>query len=479
MIALHQAAISGVKWSAASQIGRQILLLGTLAALTRLVGPQNFGLLSMAVTVTGLIDLLKDLGTGSAIVQRSECSEALLASTFWLNVAVGLACAAGVGLGAPLAAAYFREPAVTPLLRALSLGFVISSLGLVPLALIQRAIAFRALALIELLAAAIGASVGLAMGLAGMGVWSLVGQSLASAVATSAMAWALSPWRPQPAFAWAEVASIRDYSTGLVGFNLVNYIIRNADYTLVGRYLGALNLGVYTLAYRIMLFPQQNLALVISRVMFPVLSRIEDAADFRRAYLRLARLVIFLAAPAFVALGSLADPLLRAVFGVEWLPTAPLLRILAPVGLLQSLSGTVGLIYQARGRTDWLLRWGLASGLITVSGFIIGLRWGVGGVAASYAVVTLLLAYPVFAVPFRLIALPVGVFVRSLLPALACGAGMLLAIVALRPLAAGLPDLAALTALGGGGGAAYLALSWLLNRSALLELLGMLRRAPR
>ncbi|MEI6776517.1 MAG: MOP flippase family protein [Chloroflexales bacterium] len=474
MTALRQAAVSGVKWTAVSQISRQILLLGTLVLLTRLVGPQNYGLLSMAITVTGFADLLKDLGTGAAIIQRSECDDNLLSSTFWLNLGIGILCTVLIALGAPLAALYFREPGVTPVLRLLSLSFIISSLGLVQLALIQRAIAFRALALIEISAAISGAAVGIGMGLSGMGVWSLVGQTLATTLITTILAWVANPWRPHAHFERSAIETIRSYGAGLVGFNIANYIIRNADYALVGRYLGAVSLGIYTLAYRIMLFPQQSLSLVINRVMFAVLSRIDDEARFRRAYIQLATMIAFLATPIFVLLGALREPLVRAAFGPEWLPAAPLLLMLAPVGLFQSLSGTVGLIYQARARTDWLLRWGVAAGIITVAGFIIGLRWGIFGMATAYAIVTLATSYPVFAIPFRLIGLPVTEFVRELLPAQACGAGMLLVILGLAPLATGLPDLAALALLGATGGAVYLGLSWWLNRAAIHAVARML-----
>ncbi len=474
MTALRQAAVSGVKWAAVSQIGRQILVFGTLVLLTRLVGPQNYGLLSMAITITGFVDLLKDLGTGAAIIQRSECDDSLLASTFWLNLGIGTLCTALIALGAPLAALYFREPGVTPVLRLLSISFVISSLGLVQLALIQRSIAFRALALVEISAAVAGATVGVGMGLSGMGVWSLVGQTLATTLTTTILAWVASPWRPHVCFDRSAIETIRSYGAGLVGFNIANYIIRNADYALVGRYLGTLSLGIYTLAYRIMLFPQQSLSLVISRVMFAVLARIEDDARFRRAYLQLTAMIAFLATPIFIVLGTLREPLVRAAFGPEWLPAAPLLLVLAPVGLFQSLSGTVGLIYQARARTDWLLRWGVGAGVITVIGFIIGLRWGIFGVTAAYAIVTLVTAYPAFAIPFTLIGLSVTEFVCGLLPALACGAGMLLVILGLAPLTTGLPDLGELALLGATGGAVYLGLSWWLNRTAIHEVARML-----
>jgi O-antigen/teichoic acid export membrane protein len=465
-----RAAARGVRWAALSLALRQALLLGALILITRLIGPERYGLAMMALAVASFVDLFKDLGTGAAIVQRRDCDDDLLASTFWLNVVFSAFCAAAVALAAPLAAAFFREQEVTGLLRGLSLGFVLASLSIVPLALFQRALAFRILAMIEILAALAGAAAGVGVALAGFGVWSIVAQSLATAAVTTAVAWAASPWRPLLRVSRAGLAPFREFGAALAGFNAANYFIRNADYLLVGRYLGALSLGVYTLAYRLILFPQQNLAVVVNRVLFPVLARVEAPDEFRRTYLQLARLLALLATPVYVGIFTLREPLVRACFGEEWLAAAPVLALLAPVGLFQILSGSTGLIYQARGRTDLLLRWGLAAGFVTVVSFAIGLRWGLPGVAAAYLGSTFGLAYPVFAIPFRLIDLPVATFAREMLPALGCGAGMLATISALSPLAVGMPPVAALASLGAAGGAVYLALSWLLNPGALAEL---------
>lgn len=470
MSALGRAAASGVRWAALGQLLRQGVLLGALVAITRLIGPERYGIVSMALAVIGFVELFRDLGTSASIVQRREADAELLASTFWLNLAFGALCAGAVVLCAPLAAAFFRTPEVAPVLRGLSLGFLLSSLGLVPLALFQRDLAFRTLALIETLAAIGGAVAGVGMALAGLGVWSIVGQSLVMAGLTSALAWACTRWRPSWRLSGVALVAFREFGAGLVGFNLVNYFARNADYLLIGRYLGAASLGVYTLAYRLILLPQQNLALAVSRVLFPVLARLDDVAQFRRAYLRLATLLATIATPLYVGLFALREPLLRLCFGEEWLPAAPILAVLAPVGLFQVLSGTVGLIYQARGRTDLLLRWGLGAGALTVAGFALGLPWGALGVAIAYALTMLILAYPVFAIPFRLIGLPVLSFARALLPACACGAGMLAALAALAPLARPLSDALTLIVGGAAGLGVYLALSWLLNRAALLEL---------
>jgi O-antigen/teichoic acid export membrane protein len=123
--------------------------------------------------------------------------------------------------------------------------------------------------------------------------------------------------------------------------------------------------------------------------------------------------------PVMAGLGVLADPLIRAVLGTKWIATVPVFEILAPVGLVQSVQTTVGIIFQAKGRTDWMFRWSLVFLAVTVPAFLIGTHFGVKGVAGGYAIAYfLVLLYPTFAIPFHLIGLRVRDFARALAPQL-------------------------------------------------------------
>jgi lipopolysaccharide exporter len=229
------------------------------------------------------------------------------------------------------------------------------------------------------------------------------------------------------------VKSVSCYSLNLTGFNISNYFIRNADYILIGRFIGAGALGFYTLAYNLMLFPLQNISAIIGRVMFPAYSRIQDDDTiFRSVYLKVACTIALITFPMMTGLWALAEPFVLAIFGSRWSPVIILIMILAPVGLLQSIGTTVGSIYQAKGRTDWMFRWGSASGVIRIIAFVIGLQWGVVGVATAYAVSTVLLIYPGYAIPLSLINLRVSELWRALLRPLASSSVMLLILLVLK-----------------------------------------------
>lgn len=475
-MSLKQASISGVKWSSISQVSRQIMQLVTTAVLARLLSPSDFGLVGMATIVIGFVGIFSDLGTSSAIIQRKNISDSLLNSLFWINVVFGLLAMVILLVVAPLVANFYQEPRVTLVLRVLSLTFLMSGISILQKAILERNLAFNTSAKIEISAVVAGSLLGISTAVMGWGVWSLVTQSLAVVSLTTILLWTVSKWQPKLAFSWEEVQEVSNYSLNLTAFSIFNYFARNADYILIGRFLGSQDLGYYTLAYRLMLYPLQNVSAVIGRVMFPALSKLQDDnARFSFAYLKVSSTIALISFPLMVSLWALAKPFVLTFFGQQWQPVILLLMILAPVGMSQSIMTTVGIIYQVKGRTDWLFRWGIGAGMLIIIAFVIGLQWGIVGVAAAYAIASFCLTYPCFAIPFRLIHLPVrdlgAVLWRPLVASLIM-LGLLLVVGFLLP-----ANLASGWVLGISvpiGCITYLLASWWLNRKQIQQLFDMI-----
>jgi len=475
VMSLNESAISGIKWSSLSHIVQQAIQLVTAVILARLLSPSDFGLMSMAIVVTGFIALFKDLGTSAAVIQHKNLSETLLSTAYWVHVVVGFLSTTLLILISALAGSLYREPGLVALVRVLSVTFFISGLGILPQTLLERELAFQKLIKIEVSAIAFGSIVGIGSALLGAGVWSLVYQSLAVAAASTVFLWISSSWRPRMVFQWSEMKSICGYSLNLTGFNIFNYFARNADYILIGRFLGTRDLGYYTLAYRLMLYPLQSISGAIGRVMFPAYSQMQnDDAKFQRVFLNVAGSVALITFPMMLGLMALSEPFVLTFFGPQWVPVTLLLMILAPVGLIQSVGTTVGAIYQAKGRTDWMLRWGIGAGLLVMLAFVIGLRWGIVGVAIAYALVSVILTYPNFAIPFRLINLPVRDLGAVLWRPFLSGLLMLAVVLALKgALPTDLPSGLALGILVLTGIVTYFSAGWMVDRNHMRQILGM------
>ena len=417
---LTRRALAGTAWSSISTAGKQALTFASVATVARMLGPSAYGLMGMAVIVTNFIANFRDLGTAVAIVQRPTMSRSLLSSLFWINLSVGFFMSSLVAVTAPGVATFFHAPELAAVLRWLAVGLFLASCGVVHNALLIREMSFKVIALTDLIAALVSYGVALGGAVGGIGVWSLVFASVSGAAVSTTGYWLGSKFRPRLEFDLSEVRSIARFSTHLSANGLVNYAYRNSDNLIVGRVLGSVPLGYYQMAYNLMLTPIQNISSVIASVLLPAFSRIQDDNErFRSAYLRACVLTALITFPVMAGLGVVADPLIRAVLGIRWIPTIPIFQILAGVGLLQSVQTTVGVIYQAKGRTDWMFRWSLFTLGVCLLAFMVGVRFGAIGVAVAYALANwLILAVPCFVVPFRLIGLRLRDFVTALMPQL-------------------------------------------------------------
>ncbi len=412
---LKEQATTGLKWSAVSQGSRQGVQLLTTLVLARLLEPSDFGLLGMAMIVIGFVMLFRDLGTAAAIIQKKTLNEEILSSVFWANVFIGIAITVAIFFSAPWVAAFFKEPRLTPIVQVLSFSFLFACLGILQQSLLEKVLAFPKLARIEIASVLVGSVVGISMALLGYGVYSLVYQNMSTIVLNTLLLWMYGKWRPRPVFRWRVVKEIGGYSANLTAFSVLNYFARSADYLLVGRFLGAEPLGYYTLAYRLLLYPLQSIAIMIGRVVFPVYSQLQDyEMRFQRAFLKTSSSLALIMFPVMLGILAVARPFVFAAFGEQWRPVITLIIILAPAAMATSVIINVGSIYKAKGRTDWMFRWAVVSSIVRVSAFIIGLRWGVVGVASGYTVAIAILAYPTLAIPFRLIHLEITRLLKAL-----------------------------------------------------------------
>jgi O-antigen/teichoic acid export membrane protein len=384
---LRTRVLRGFAWKIASQVITQIAWAASLVVLARLLSPRDYGLAGMVLLFSYILPLLSDLALGNALIQRRELSEADRSTVFWTSLTAGTALTAvGVALAGPLAD-FYGEPEVKPLFAVLSLGFVITSLGSAHNALMIRELNFRGLELRMITATVSGAVAGISLGLAGYGAWALIGQQLAFSAVSTVLLWTFSPWRPRLTFSLASLRSFTVFSGNIFGANILFQLNRNSDSLLIGRFLGAAPLGVYTLASNVILLPFNKIATPIQEVLFPAFSRMQDERErVAELWLRVNRLVAAMATPSLLALIVIAPDFVAVVLGDRWQRATPVIQILAWAGLLQSLQRLNASILQARDRTGTLVRFSLLQFAAGVVAVIAGMPWGIVGVAAAYAI---------------------------------------------------------------------------------------------
>jgi O-antigen/teichoic acid export membrane protein len=410
---LRRQAISGVGWSGAATVSRTGLQLLVFIILARILSPSEFGLMGMLIVFVNFAALFSELGFASALVQRKEIEERHRSSIFWLNIMIGIGLTVIIVSSAPLIAGFYREPALVSIAMVVAINFTTGSFKVVQTALLQRDMRFKRLALINITSVTISGVISIAMAIQGFGVWSLVAQLLVQTGVEALIMFFLSDWRPRILFDVWAIRELLAFSANLTGFRVFNYWVRNADNLLVGRFVGTYELGLYSQAYNLLLLPRQ-LTTVFSTVMFPLFSRIQDDQQrIKKILLRTHRVIAFITVPLMSGLMMVATPFVMTVFGEKWSGMIPLLQAFCLVAVKQPVS-TMSWVFQSQGRTDLQFRWAVFSGVVTITFFVVGVRWGVTGVAVAYVLRSYLLWYHAVSIPGKLIGLKFGEYIRNL-----------------------------------------------------------------
>ncbi|CAM2141925.1 teichuronic acid exporter [Pararobbsia alpina] len=403
------------RWLATAQIAKSVVQLVGLSILSRLLSPTDFGVMALATVVTNFAGLLRDMGTGPALIRSRDMSTTLANSVFWVNVTAGSVIALIVILFSAPIAHLFNSAALTHVLWGLALIFPIMSFGAAHQALLERASQFRTVARVDVMSYTTGMCAAILSARFGLGLWSLVIQAIVHSTMSSVQFYLASSWTPSFRWDGKEVRSIFGFSSNLTLSNLVIYLNRNADSMIVGKVLGAIALGPYSLAFKIMLYPLQSIAFVASKALYPVLSANQHDPDKQRStWLGSVSFVALITAPLMGGLVALREPFIAVALGSKWASVAPLLVWLAPVGFLQSVLSTAPAVFMVKGRTDWLLWMNFGLAMLHIVCWLLGARFGLQGIAAGYLIATLISTPVNLTVTCRLLDLPLYALFRAL-----------------------------------------------------------------
>ena len=434
-MSIKKSTLEGLKWVSIGQFIKYPLQIVVSIYLARLILPESYGLVGMVMVFVGLAALFIDLGLGSAIIQRKEISLEQLNTIFWISLGIGILATVGFYLLADYLAFYYSQPKLSMIAKLLSVIFVISSATVIQNALLTKEMQFRKLVSRDVVAIIVSSALAIYLAKLDFQEYAIIYQQLAYNATSCVLIWTVSSWRPRFQFSLSGMREIIKYSKNLTGFTFINYLIRNSDNFLIGKFMSASSLGLYSKGYYFVRLPINQFSSVITKVLFPALSKIQDEDEkFRKIYIELCEAIAFFSFPLMLCLYALADLFVLFFLGDKWLEIILILKIFSLLGFVQSVSSTVGLIYNSKGRTDLLFRWGLFAGTLLVASIGLGVYSGkIENVAIYYSLMSgVILLVPNFYIPFKLIKLDIVVFFKRLLPYLFSSSVILTAILVYR-----------------------------------------------
>jgi O-antigen/teichoic acid export membrane protein len=377
----------GLVWVGASQVGLQITRAIVAIIVARLLTPAEYGLAALALVFSSLVMIFSDLALGAALIQRKTLSLVDRDTAFWVTAASGVVFTIlGITFAEPLAALY-GEPDAAPLLAVLSGTFIIAALGAPQQSLMLRDMDFRRVELLPMGGAFVGGIAAVTVAALDGGAWAIITQYVVGTTVTTLLVWMRSAWRPRFAFSFASLRDLGSFSIYMLGHRMLFYLQMNGDRFLIGRFLSTSALGIYAVAYNTMLVPASKLGGPIQRVFSPAFSRIQDEPErIAATWARVSRLMAAVSVPALAGLIVVAPDFVPLVLGEQWTAAVPVVQILAWVGIIQAVQTLNSDILMARDRARTLFRFSIFLTTAHLIAFIVGLQWGVVGVAAAYAI---------------------------------------------------------------------------------------------
>ena len=373
-------------WSLLQRWAERALSLVTFAVLSRLLVPEDFGLLAIAVVFLVLLRTVIEETLSQAVIRARDLDPELLDTTFWLSLALGtFLCALCAAAAGPVSDLY-DAPELAGVLRILGLTLILGSGSAVQAALMSRGLRFRELGIRRLVAAVAGGVVGIVWAVVSPSVWALVAQMMATGLVGTVLLWRFSDYRPGRAFDRDRMRELIAFGASLVGIRFFATVSQYGDNLLVSLFLGVRQVGLYAVGYRIYQIIAEICVGALSAVALPTFSRLQDDLPrLRSALLRATAVSAVGVAPVFAAIAALAPDLIPFVFGDQWDESVPVAQALCLLGVLNCVNffDRSVLIAVGRERLELVIVGIAATG--NLAAVAIGATFGITAVA--YALV--------------------------------------------------------------------------------------------
>ncbi|HEY4240971.1 MAG TPA: lipopolysaccharide biosynthesis protein [Kofleriaceae bacterium] len=409
----------GMLWNFASSVASNFVKLAVFAALGRLLDKRDFGVVAAAWTVVQLGNVVKDLGVGLALVQRKSLDQEHVEAAFTFSVLLGIGLGAFFFFCAGPIGRLYGIPDSIPIIRLLSVLFVLRGFALVPGFMCRRGMQFRALAIADFCGYMSGSALAVGLAVSGAGAWSIAwGYVLETGVNVTILLF-LAP--PPPRLRWngRHMRDLLGFGIGQSIGEIASYFANQGDYMVVGRFLGAEQLGVYQRAYELVRFPATVFSTIAGSVLFSAFSKVQDdtersARAFRRSMFAAALVLL----PASAGLIVLAPEVIHLLLGPKWSDVVWPFRIMALVMFARTMYKLGAIIGRSAGDVVAIAAWHILYAVLVIGGALISKQWGVLGVSCTTGFAILVTFAGLTGLARRVTRLPFGDLLRAHLPGL-------------------------------------------------------------
>jgi len=388
---LYQRTIRSGVWVFSLRILEQVLGVIRLIILARILSPNDFGLMGIALLAMSALETFSQTGFAQALIQKKGKTEEYLDAAWTFMLIRNIVLFAILFLGAPYIAYFFEAPEASLLMRVIGISLLFGSSGgiggfaNIGILYFQKELEFNKQFIYRLTGTLADFVVAVSSAIILKSVWALVFGLLAGNIVRFFVGYLIHPYRPRLNFDFDKTRELFGFGKWILGSSILVFLITQGDDIFVGKLLGATMLGFYQMAYRISNAPATEITHVISQVTFPAYSKLQDnIPKLREAYLKTLQLTAFISIPLAGGIFILAPDFTKIFLGEQWMPMVPAMQVLALEGLLRSIAATTGPVFQATGKPRIDTRWQLVRlAVLTASIYPLTIRWGILGTSIA------------------------------------------------------------------------------------------------
>ncbi|MCB9173561.1 MAG: lipopolysaccharide biosynthesis protein [Flavobacteriales bacterium] len=389
-MSLKKAALSGMFWTFIQQMSTQGISFVVSIILARILLPSEFGLIALISVFIAIGNALIDSGLNQSLIRTEHVTEKDYSAVFFFNLIISICIYVIMFFTAPFISNFYNQQLLTEISRVYGLVFIINSLAVVQNTKLTKELQFKKQTIITLPSLLIGSSVGIWMAIKGYGVWSLVWSNITRSAALTIQLWLWSPWKPSLDLKWNNIQPHLNFGYKLTMSSLIHVFFTNIYTIIIGKFFDPIQVGFYNRANTLKQMPVQNFSAVLSKVTFPLFSKIQDDnKQLKSAYKKIMKMAIFLLSPTLLLMAVLAEPLFRFLITEKWLPAVPYFQILCLSGILYPINIYNLNILNVKGRSDLYLKLEVIKKIFALFVIIISINWGIYGLLYGHLFLTL------------------------------------------------------------------------------------------
>ncbi len=375
---LREKTITGFKWSFLDNVGKYggQFVIGII--LTRLLTPEDFGLIGMITIFIVIGQSLTNSGFGQALIQKKDADDTDFSTVFYFNLLASTAIYLIIFLAAPLIAKFYNQPELIPLIKVICLAFVIDATGRIHQVHLEKQLDFKSPSIIGVTSVFISGAISITLAYMGFGVWALVANTIIRSFAAAIMFWIISKWRPLIAFSKNSLKTLFMFGSKILVAGLMQSFFHNIYYLIIGRFFSAQSLGYYTRAATFKDMPVSTITVIIQKVTFPVFSTIQDDNEkLIMGYTKVIRLLLAVVLPLMALIFITSRPLIQIVIGEKWLPVVPYLKVMVLYGWIYVIYTINNQIITVKGRSDYYLQLQILDKVFIILSILLTYRFGI------------------------------------------------------------------------------------------------------